>query len=724
VTAVLFAIYAFLFATIPVVESVATEPASPAGRVLFINSYHPDLEWAERLYDGFRSTVGPDVEVYPEFLDTKRFVKTDYHEAFLELLQAKYHDRDIDVVVVSDDAAYRLIIDRPIPFLASLPIVFCGVNEYNPTDYTDDRITGIAEVSAIDETLDAIFTLHPDLTKLIVVTDNTLNGRGHATYISDYARRNGLRERIVIPNRSGRATLDTFAEAIEDAGPGAVVYYSDYFVDPGGGEVTPEEAFARFRDAGDPPVYGHVGTYLAQGLLGGKLTLPEEQGMMAGMYTARILAGEPVDSIPVYDDGPADYVFNARLLWRYGIRRRELPANHVLVDTLRERMAVPGYFLRTAVPIVLFLLLLLTATMVIAVVRLRAARQLAYERELFQALMDESPDMIFFKDREGRFIRTNRAHDRQIGLAPEETSVGQKDDDFYPPAIVQEQRELEDRIIATGTGSRNYLEHHVSPEGHEHWMLCSKMPYRGLSGETIGIVGLSREVTGEIVAKKKLTAALEERETLLKEIHHRIKNNMQLISSILNLQKEQIRDESVRGALEEAQLRVYTMAMVHEHLYQGASMAALELGDYLSAVFLHVLGFVRSGLAIEHHVHADPMTVEPETAIHIGLVVSELLSNAVKHAFPGRTRGLIELVLIRNAETLTLTVRDDGVGFDPETAPETKTTMGMQIVTALVHQLGGTFRMYVDNGTVSEIVLPSPDGKGSSPQVPGTTVSR
>jgi len=697
---------AFLYVAIPAVDSPAAEPPSPEGRVLFVNSYHPDLEWAERLYDGYLSAIGPGVEVYSEYLDTKRFVETGYHDAFLTLLQAKYGNRDIDVVVASDDAAYRLIISRPIPLLASVPIVFCGVNEYTPDDYVDDRITGIAELSAIGDTLDIIFVLHPDLTRLIVVTDNTLNGRGHAAYISDYARRNGLTGRIVIPNRSGRATLDRFAREITEAGSGAVVYYSDYFVDPDGNEVTPEEAFDHFRDAGDPPVYGHVGTYLAQGLLGGKLTLPEEQGMMAGEYTNRILAGEPVDSIPVYDDGPADYVFNARLLSRHGIRRRDLPPNHVLVDTFRERLATPGYLLRTGIPIVSLLLFLLVGTIVIATIRIRAARQLSYERELFQALMDESPDMIFFKDREGRFIRTNRAHDRQIGLSPEETSVGRRDDDFYPPAIVREQRELEDRIIATGTGSSNYLEHHVSSDGHEHWMLCSKMPYRDLAGETIGIVGLSREVTGEIVAKKRLTAALEERETLLKEIHHRIKNNMQLISSILNLQKEQIQDESVRGALEEAQLRVYTMAMVHEHLYQGASMAALELGDYLSSVFLHVLGFVRSGLALEHRVQADPVIVEPETAIHIGLVVSELLSNAVKHAFPGRTRGLIELVLIRNADSLVLTIRDDGVGFDPDAAQETKKTMGMQIVNALVHQLDGTFRMYRDNGTVSEVVLP------------------
>jgi len=692
--------------TLPATGSDAEEPNPPPHRVLLVNSYHIGLEWAERLTDGFVGALGADIEIYHEYLDTKRFVDTNYENEFLALLQAKYHNRGLDSVVVSDDAAYRLVIDRAIPLLESIPIVFCGVNDYSPGDYSDDRITGIAEVSAIGDTLNLIFALHPDLTRLIVVTDNTLNGRNHAAFIDDYARRHQQSDRIVIPNESGRATLDTFVREIEQAGPGAVVYYSDYFVDPDGKEVTAQESFRRFRSAGDPPVYGHVATYLDHGLLGGKLTLPEEQGALAASYVARILNGEAVESIPVHQDGPENYVFNAQLLPRYGIRRSELPENHALVNTFGERLLAPESLLRTGIRVILVLLSLLAGMLVIAVMRKRSARQLAYERELFQVLMSESPDMIFFKDRRGHFIRTNRTHDAQIGLSPSESSVGRTDDDFYPPAVVTEQRQIEDQVIATGRSSKDFLEHHVSSDGTEHWMLCSKMPYRNVAGEIIGIVGLSRDVTREVVAKKNLTDALEERATLLKEVHHRVKNNMQLISSILSLQRGQVHDEAMRSALEEAQLRVYTMAMVHEHLYQSASFAGLMLGEYLEAVLIHIMGFVRPGLEITHTVHADPLTVEPDTAIHIGLIVSELLSNAVKHAFPHHTRGSIEMSIKADNQHLRLTIRDNGVGMSLAQNPEMKTTMGTQIVNALVQQLKGAITIYTDNGTVSEVVLP------------------
>lgn len=167
------------------------------------------------------------------------------------------------------------------------------------------------------------------------------------------------------------------------------------------------------------------------------------------------------------------------------------------------------------------------------------------------------------------------------------------------------------------------------------------MPWEETDGSVVGIVGISREVTAEIEAKERLQGALEDREMLHREVHHRTKNNLQLVVSMLNLQKHILATDSAREALDQARSRVHSMAMLHEHLHRSPDVGQLKLGEYLEAVVAHATGLARAGLSLTVSIESDECLVDLEQGVHVGLIVNELVTNAVKHAFVEQVGGTI-----------------------------------------------------------------------------------
>ena len=213
--------------------------------------------------------------------------------------------------------------------------------------------------------------------------------------------------------------------------------------------------------------------------------------------------------------------------------------------------------------------------------------------------------------------------------------------------------------------------------------------------------------------KKRLNAALEkknqEKELLLKEIHHRVKNNLQTISSLLNLQSAHIKDEKVLGAVTESKNRVRSMALIHQKLYQGKNLAAIEMKAYLENLCENMLNSVGKNAAkVTYTCPMNELELDVDTAIPIGLITNELLTNALKYAFPDGRQGKLEvsLTLAEDQESLRLVIADDGVGFDPRQAPakdEWRSNFGSQLINLLSRQLEGTVEHNFENGYKTSI---------------------
>ncbi len=206
--------------------------------------------------------------------------------------------------------------------------------------------------------------------------------------------------------------------------------------------------------------------------------------------------------------------------------------------------------------------------------------------------------------------------------------------------------------------------------------------------------------------EKTITSSLREKEVLLKEVHHRVKNNLQVISSLLNIQAYQTGDQSVRRLFRETQDRVRSMALVHEKLYRSADMANIDFGEYLTTVTSELMrSAYRAGITCT--VHAESMFLGVDIAIPCGLIVNELVSNALKHAFRDRDRGEVIVTLRRaDRETLEMTVADDGVGFPPGVDIQALTSMGMNLVVTLTGQIAGRVALDRSHGTKIVVAFP------------------
>jgi len=207
---------------------------------------------------------------------------------------------------------------------------------------------------------------------------------------------------------------------------------------------------------------------------------------------------------------------------------------------------------------------------------------------------------------------------------------------------------------------------------------------------------------------QEVQASLREKEVLLQEVHHRVKNNLQVISSLINMQVRRTHDTSSRNALAECQNRVQAIALIHEKLYQSRDYARVPFSDYarsLAANIFHATGI--SPANINFSVEFESLSLAVDKAIPCGLILNELISNALKHAFPNERQGTIRVDMRKAGGQLELSVGDDGVGMKPGFNPATSNSLGMQLVQTLVEQLDGRLEILRESGTTFRIGFPA-----------------
>ncbi|HET9221314.1 MAG TPA: PAS domain S-box protein [Roseiflexaceae bacterium] len=338
--------------------------------------------------------------------------------------------------------------------------------------------------------------------------------------------------------------------------------------------------------------------------------------------------------------------------------------------------------------------------------RIEAA--LAYERDLMQALMDNIPDTIYFKDTASRFTRINRAQAHVLGVTDPANAIGKTDFDFQPPDLAQGFYAEEQQLLERGQPLVNRIEFNPTPDGQPRWFSATKVPLTDNDGQVIGMVGVSRDITAYKQVEAQLTASLQEKEVLLKEIHHRVKNNLQVISSLLRLQADMLADPQIRDLLLESQRRVRSMSLVHEKLYQSADLARIDFPSYVASLTQALQrAYYRPNCPIQVQLDVAPVALDIDRAMPCGLLISELVSNSFKHAFPTRVSGTIWVTLAAaDQSSLQLVVGDDGVGLPADRDPATADSMGWQLVQALTRQLRGTLRCDRQPGTVFTISFP------------------
>ncbi len=205
-----------------------------------------------------------------------------------------------------------------------------------------------------------------------------------------------------------------------------------------------------------------------------------------------------------------------------------------------------------------------------------------------------------------------------------------------------------------------------------------------------------------IQQKTAIENALKEKEFLIKEIHHRVKNNLQIISSMLSLQSDVIENKEAKDVLQESRLRINSMSLIHQMLYAKNNMTDIAIAEYFKNLMAHIeKSYSLNNKNIQTHLNCQPLAIDLDTAIPLGLIVNELVTNSYKHAFTSNPNGLIDVSFHKSATGYTLIVSDNGLGYVPEDGKSQG--LGMELIHMLVEQLGGSIVFTKNNGTTAVV---------------------
>ncbi len=259
------------------------------------------------------------------------------------------------------------------------------------------------------------------------------------------------------------------------------------------------------------------------------------------------------------------------------------------------------------------------------------------------------------------------------------------------------------------------LEHGIeAPNGERKWLSVNAAPLLDENGQLYGAIASFRDVTEQKEAQRQVKTALWEKEVLLKEIHHRVKNNLSIVAGLLDFQATKVEDEQAREAFQESQNRIYTMAHIHEHLYRSQDLAHVDMADYLHNLMSH-LGQSYGAYGIEMDVRADDVALPADTAIPCGLIVNELVSNALEHAFPPRRRepgqDRVSVEMYEDNRQWVLKIGDNGIGLPADFEWHDLSSLGIKLTDMLVKQLGGDLVWHTEGGTTFSITFPSSNAK-------------
>ncbi len=241
-------------------------------------------------------------------------------------------------------------------------------------------------------------------------------------------------------------------------------------------------------------------------------------------------------------------------------------------------------------------------------------------------------------------------------------------------------------------------------DGTIRWILARGTAIRDKHGRPYRMMGTDTDVTAQVLAEEQLKVTLAEKEVLLKEIHHRVKNNLQIISALLGFQADAVQDEQIRRAFQESQTRIRSMARIHEQLYQSQDLAQINMETYIRDLAID-LRHAYGAYAVALQVDASDVVLSLDAAMPCGLIINELVSNAMKHAFPtkGQDRpGEIQIGLqpsTEEPEQFELTVCDNGIGLPSHIDPGSTRSLGLRLVDMFARQLQGALQVESEPGT-------------------------
>jgi PAS domain S-box-containing protein len=335
--------------------------------------------------------------------------------------------------------------------------------------------------------------------------------------------------------------------------------------------------------------------------------------------------------------------------------------------------------------------------------RKHAVAELKSTKEKLESFINNTSDAIIITDMERKILQVNKGFEKIYGWTAKE-AVGMKLPTIPGNKMPETKRLLTE--VKSGKVVTAYETIRQRKDGNVFDVSVTISPIKNAGGTIVAFAGISRDITERKRAEEQTRSSLLEKETLLQEIHHRIKNNMQVISSLLSLQSKYIKDKKDIELFKESQNRISSMSLVHEKLYQSGDFTKIDFNIYVNDLvksLFHSYGAISNNIV--PNIKVNNVSLGIDSAIPCGLIINELITNSLKHAFPDGKKGEIKVILAQTGQNeFELVIRDNGVGIAEGIDFDQSDTLGLHLVKILAeNQLHGEINLVKKNGSEFKI---------------------
>lgn len=418
-------------------------------------------------------------------------------------------------------------------------------------------------------------------------------------------------------------------------------------------------------------------------------------------YTLEDLKGKTVLDITHPDDIAATLESTNRLLagevhhceqeQRYIHKNGQIVYALLRITLVRTAQGDPSYFL----------------SQILDITERKQAEAALRQSELsLRGIFEQSALGISIVNRQGRYLKVNPALEEILGYSAAEL-VSRSFCDLTHPDDIEEDWRLFQEVV-NGQRDRYHLEkRYIHRSGKVVWCRLAVSAVRDPEGKNLFVIGICEDITEERQAKLQIQAALQEKEILLREIHHRVKNNLQIISSLLRLQADQIKSHKYARVFKDAGSRIQAMSLIHEGLYPSNNLAAVDLKQYLHNLISNLFrSYGVNPEIIRASIRAEGIRLNLDDAVLCGLIINELVTNSLKYAFPKGRSGQIDVHFKQTRTHTQLRVSDNGIGLPRNFDFKETQSLGLQLVATLTDQLQGKIELRNKSGTTFIITFP------------------
>lgn len=323
------------------------------------------------------------------------------------------------------------------------------------------------------------------------------------------------------------------------------------------------------------------------------------------------------------------------------------------------------------------------------------------QQKRFQDLVESTSDFIWELDPSANFTYVSPQVERILGYKPEEL-LGDSGYNPMPAGEAEKVEKVFNRCVREKTPFYGLVNINYHKDGHPVIMESNGVPFFDDQGELLGFRGIDRDITEKTKQDERLRKSLEEQEILLREIHHRVKNNLQLIVSLIKLQAIYNKEPVILEHLREISNRVKSMGFIHEKIYQTKDLSQIDFADYIRTITHSLMvNFNIKESKIKPGFDVEKIFLPIDTAIPCGLLINEIITNSLKHGFPDEKTGSITITLVteKENEEYCLTISDNGVGLPEKVDFNTYHKLGLELIKGLTVQLKGTVDIDRTEGT-------------------------